>query len=66
MRDWLTSPASGWDRDGDQEPPALPDDIVGMRHAVLRHRLVLTFEAVAERVSVENLIDAVFKAVPTP
>lgn len=45
---------------------ALPDDIVGMRHAVLRHRLVLTFEAVAERVSVENLIDAVFKAVPTP
>ena len=28
VRDWLTSPASGWDRDGDQEPPALPDDVV--------------------------------------
>ena len=45
---------------------ALPDDIGGMRHAVLRHGLGLTFEAVAERVSVESLIDAVFKAVPTP
>ena len=28
VRDWLTSPASGWDRDGSQEPPALPDDVV--------------------------------------
>lgn len=44
----------------------LPDDIVGMRHAVLRHRLVLTFEALAERVTVDSLIEAVFKAVPTP
>ena len=28
VRDWLTSPASGWDRDGGQEPPVLPDDVV--------------------------------------
>ena len=28
VRDWLTSPASGWDRDGGQEPPALPADVV--------------------------------------
>ena len=28
VRDWLTSPTSGWDRDGGQEPPALPDDVV--------------------------------------
>ena len=28
VRDWLTSPASGWDRDGDQAPPVLPDDVV--------------------------------------
>ena len=28
VRDWLTSPASGWDRSGDREPPALPDDVV--------------------------------------
>ncbi|MDH6120063.1 phosphoribosylaminoimidazole-succinocarboxamide synthase [Kitasatospora sp. GAS204A] len=28
VRDWLTSPASGWDRTGEQPPPALPADIV--------------------------------------
>ena len=28
VRDWLTSPASGWDRHGDQDPPPLPDDVV--------------------------------------
>ena len=28
VRDWLTSPASGWDRSGDREPPALPDHVV--------------------------------------
>jgi len=28
VRDWLTSPASGWDRHGGQPPPPLPDDVV--------------------------------------
>ncbi|WP_265445580.1 phosphoribosylaminoimidazolesuccinocarboxamide synthase [Flexivirga meconopsidis] len=28
VRDWLTSPASGWDRASGEEPPALPDDVV--------------------------------------
>jgi phosphoribosylaminoimidazole-succinocarboxamide synthase len=28
VRDWLTSPASGWDRAGNQPPPPLPDDVV--------------------------------------
>ena len=28
VRDWLTSPASGWDRAGNKQPPALPDEIV--------------------------------------
>ncbi|HEY5553832.1 MAG TPA: phosphoribosylaminoimidazolesuccinocarboxamide synthase [Cellulomonas sp.] len=28
VRDWLTSPASGWDRAGDTPPPPLPDDVV--------------------------------------
>lgn len=28
VRDWLTSPASGWDRRGDAPPPPLPDDVV--------------------------------------
>ncbi|MFZ0158734.1 MAG: phosphoribosylaminoimidazolesuccinocarboxamide synthase [Kineosporiaceae bacterium] len=28
VRDWLTSPAAGWDRAGDTPPPPLPDDVV--------------------------------------
>lgn len=28
VRDWLDSPASGWDRASDTPPPALPDEIV--------------------------------------
>ncbi|MGO8957647.1 MAG: phosphoribosylaminoimidazolesuccinocarboxamide synthase [Streptosporangiaceae bacterium] len=28
VRDWLTSPASGWDRHGDEPPPRLPREVV--------------------------------------
>ena len=28
VRNWLTGPESGWDRDGDRPPPPLPPDIV--------------------------------------
>ena len=28
LRDWLTSPAAGWDRHGSTPPPALPDEVV--------------------------------------
>ncbi|MFZ5872150.1 MAG: phosphoribosylaminoimidazolesuccinocarboxamide synthase, partial [Actinomycetota bacterium] len=28
VRDWLTSPASGWDRASDVPPPPLPADVV--------------------------------------
>ena len=28
VRDWLTSPASGWDRHGSEPPPPLPDDVI--------------------------------------
>ncbi|MFG2224445.1 phosphoribosylaminoimidazolesuccinocarboxamide synthase [Streptomyces sp. NPDC048644] len=33
VRDWLTSPASGWDRTGERPPPALPQDIVDATRA---------------------------------
>lgn len=33
VRDWLTSPASGWDRAGDAPPPALPDEVVDRTRA---------------------------------
>jgi phosphoribosylaminoimidazole-succinocarboxamide synthase len=28
VRDWLTSPASGWDRHGQEPPPPLPDSVI--------------------------------------
>jgi phosphoribosylaminoimidazole-succinocarboxamide synthase len=28
VRDWLTSPASGWDRHGQEPPPPLPDNVI--------------------------------------
>nr|WP_202546717.1 phosphoribosylaminoimidazolesuccinocarboxamide synthase [Streptomyces sp. SID2119] len=33
VRDWLTSPASGWDRASEQPPPALPQEIVDATRA---------------------------------
>jgi len=30
VRDWLTSPESGWDKASDAPPPALPDDVVSL------------------------------------
>ena len=43
-----------------------PEDVKAMRHPVLRHRLVRTFDALADNVPPEQLVDAVFDAVPTP
>lgn len=40
LRDWLSSPASGWDRHGDAPPPPLPDDVV----AATRARYVQAYE----------------------
>ncbi len=44
----------------------LPEDIRTLRHLVLRHRVLLTFEADAEGVRSEEIIDAILAAVPTP
>ncbi|WP_455353112.1 phosphoribosylaminoimidazolesuccinocarboxamide synthase [Streptomyces sp. SYSU K217416] len=33
VRDWLTSPASGWDRRSEQPPPALPAEVVDATRA---------------------------------
>ncbi|WP_370290502.1 AAA family ATPase [Nocardioides sp.] len=44
----------------------IPEDVRELRHSVLRHRLNLSFEALADRVRPETIIDAVFRAVPTP
>ena len=44
----------------------IPEDVRSLRHVVLRHRVLLTFEAQAEGVRSEDIIDAVFASVPTP
>lgn len=44
----------------------VPDDIKAMRHSVLRHRIVRTWDAVADGVSVDGLVDATFNVVPVP
>jgi MoxR-like ATPase len=44
----------------------IPEDVKGLAHRVLRHRLILNFDAVAEQVPVESVIDAVVAAVQTP
>jgi len=44
----------------------LPEDIHFLAKSVLRHRICLTYEAVVQGVSPEQVIDAVFAATPTP
>lgn len=44
----------------------IPEDVRELRHSVLRHRIHLSFEALADRIRPEMVIDAVFRAVPTP
>ena len=43
-----------------------PDDVKALAPDVLRHRVLLTFEAEADGVRSEDLIDDIFKSVPTP
>lgn len=43
-----------------------PEDVKSMRHAVLRHRIMLNFAAIADGIEEEQIIDAIFGAVKTP
>jgi MoxR-like ATPase len=45
---------------------ALPQDIKDLANDVLRHRLVLTYQALAEEISPDAIIDAVLAKVPAP
>ncbi|MGG5171429.1 AAA family ATPase [Pseudarthrobacter sp. J1738] len=44
----------------------IPEDIKSLAHRVLRHRIILGFEAVAEQVPVETVIDAILASVQIP
>lgn len=43
-----------------------PDDVKQLRYSVLRHRIILNFEAIADNVHQEAIIDAIFGAVSAP
>jgi MoxR-like ATPase len=43
-----------------------PDDVKEVAPDILRHRLILTFEALAEDISVENVIGKILNAVEVP
>ncbi len=44
----------------------IPEDVKAMRHSILRHRLILNFEAIADQVHPEGIIEAIFGAITTP
>jgi MoxR-like ATPase len=44
----------------------VPEDVRGICKEVLRHRIGLTYEAEAENVNVENVIDDILKAIQVP
>jgi MoxR-like ATPase len=45
---------------------ATPHDVKRVAHPVLRHRLILSYEAEADGVTADAVIDALLSAVPTP
>jgi phosphoribosylaminoimidazole-succinocarboxamide synthase len=46
VRDWLTSPASGWDRHSGEAPPPLPADVV----AATRAKYIEAYERITGRI----------------
>ncbi len=43
-----------------------PENIQAVIHDILRHRLILSFEAEAEGISTENVIDELLRQIPVP
>lgn len=44
----------------------IPEDVKDIAHRVLRHRILLNFEAVAEDIKVERIINDLLAAIRTP
>ena len=43
-----------------------PDDIKSLSYSILRHRIQLNFEAIADEISVETIINAIINSIKTP
>ncbi|MDR1840598.1 MAG: hypothetical protein LBQ86_01570 [Holophagales bacterium] len=44
----------------------LPDDVVSLAPDVLRHRLLLTFEAEADSIDADQVIKSLMTSIPRP
>jgi MoxR-like ATPase len=44
----------------------VPEDIRNVGMAILRHRIILSFEAEAEEINSDEIIKRIFESVPTP
>ena len=44
----------------------VPEDIKEIAHEVLRHRLILTFEAEADEITTDKVIDIILEKIPSP
>jgi len=49
-----------------QRPYVVPDDVLAVAPLVLRHRLLLSYEAEAQGVTADELLQRLFDAVPAP
>jgi MoxR-like ATPase len=45
---------------------ALPEDMTGLVGDVLRHRLVLSYEALAEGIDADTVVQRVMRKIPIP
>jgi MoxR-like ATPase len=45
---------------------ALPEDMTGLVGDVMRHRLVLSYEALAEGLDADRIVEKVMKKIPVP
>ena len=45
---------------------ALPQDVLDMARDVMRHRLVLSFEALSDNVTADDVLTTVLKRIPVP
>jgi MoxR-like ATPase len=43
-----------------------PDDVQAVAHDVLRHRLILTFDAEAQGISTDRVVELLLDQVPVP
>lgn len=44
----------------------IPDDVKALKHEILRHRLILNYQAEAENITAEQIIDEIFQITSTP